>query len=95
MPPVAGGVAGPEYGADPVDRKFPMIVRRRTWLYRLAGQLHAQTVSFRDPVTASRARVFLRQSVGNPLELWARSANDLMRHEQSSSDSSRAQTSRR
>jgi len=54
-----------------------MIVRRRTWLYRLAGQRYAQTVSFKNRVTASGARVFLRRTVGDPLELWARSANDV------------------
>ena len=29
-----------------------MIVRRRTWLYRLAGQTFAQLISFKKPVTA-------------------------------------------
>jgi hypothetical protein len=53
-----------------------MIVRRRTWLYRLAGQQYAQTVSFEDRVTAAAARIFLRHTVGNPLELWARSVTD-------------------
>jgi hypothetical protein len=56
-----------------------MIVRRRTWLYRLAGQRYAQTVSFNVQVTASRARAFLRHSVGDPLELWGRSVNDVKR----------------
>ena len=32
-----------------------MIVRRRTWLYRLAGQTFAQMISFKQPVTASIA----------------------------------------
>jgi hypothetical protein len=54
-----------------------MIVRRRTWLYRLRGQRYAQTVSFQDRVTASGARMFLRRTVGDPLELWPRSANDV------------------
>jgi len=54
-----------------------VIVRRRTWLYRLAGQRYAQTVSFNNRVTASRVRVFLRHSVGDPLEVWARSVNDV------------------
>lgn len=54
-----------------------MVVRRRTWLYRLPGQSYAQTVSFRDRVTAARARTFLRSTVGNPLELWGRSKNDV------------------
>ena len=53
------------------------MVRRRTWLYRLPGQRYAQTVSFKERVTASCARVLLRRTVGDPLELWARSANDI------------------
>jgi len=54
-----------------------LIVRRRTWLYRLRGQRYAQTVSFKEQVTASSARGFLRRTVGDPLELWARSASDV------------------
>lgn len=53
------------------------MVRRRTWLYRLAGQRYAQTVSFLDPVTAAMARKHLRDTVGNPLELWGRCSNDV------------------
>jgi hypothetical protein len=49
-----------------------MIVRRRTWLYRLNGQLLAQPISFAQPVTASMARNFLRRYVGIPLDLWGR-----------------------
>lgn len=55
-----------------------MIVRRHTWLYRLAGQTFAQSVSFEKPVTASMAREALRRSVGNPSDLWGRSKNDLL-----------------
>jgi hypothetical protein len=54
-----------------------MIVRRRTWLYRLAGQRYPQSVSFDDRVTAAKARSFLRRTVGNPLELWGRNENDV------------------
>jgi hypothetical protein len=54
-----------------------VIVRRRTWLYRLAGQRFPQAVSFNDRVTASWVRDFLRNSVGDPLELWARNVNDV------------------
>lgn len=54
-----------------------MIVRRRTWLYRLAGQCYAQTISFDDRVTAAMARRHLRSTVGNPRELWGRSGNDV------------------
>ena len=49
-----------------------MIIRRRTWFYRLAGQMFAQTVSFASPVTAAMARSLLIRSVGKPLELWGR-----------------------
>jgi hypothetical protein len=59
------------------SRSTPIIVRRRAWLYRLAGQQYAQSVSFDDPVTAAMARSFLRRTVGNPLELWGRSTSDL------------------
>lgn len=54
-----------------------MIVRRRVWMYRLAGQLFAQTVSFARPVTAAMARSMLRRTVGQPLELWGRTTSDL------------------
>ncbi|HUD26987.1 MAG TPA: hypothetical protein VMQ45_14970 [Burkholderiaceae bacterium] len=54
-----------------------MIVRRRIWLYRLPGQQYAQVVSFDDQVTAITARNFLRRTVGNPLELWARNVDDV------------------
>jgi hypothetical protein len=54
-----------------------MMVRRRTWLYRLPGQQYAQVVSFDDAVTATTARDFLRRTVGNPLELWARTFDDV------------------
>jgi hypothetical protein len=55
-----------------------MVVRRRTWFYRLAGQMYAQLVSFDRPLTSSSARAALRRSVGNPLELWGRCPNDLV-----------------
>lgn len=55
-----------------------MLVRRRTWFYRLAGQMYAQLISFDRPVTSSSARMALRRSVGNPLEIWGRNASDLM-----------------
>ena len=53
-----------------------MIVRRRTWLYRLAGQMFAQLISFERPVTASIARNVIRRTVGNPLEIWGRGNKD-------------------
>lgn len=53
-----------------------MIVRRRTWLYRLAGQMFAQPISFAKPVTAAAARDFLRRTVGTPKELWGRRMDD-------------------
>ena len=49
-----------------------MIVKRRTWLYRLRGQAFAQPISFDEPVTATKAREDLRRSVGDPLDLWGR-----------------------
>ncbi|MGB0126859.1 MAG: hypothetical protein WBP72_04405 [Rhodocyclaceae bacterium] len=55
-----------------------MIVRRRTWLYRLQGQLFAQTVAFDHPVTAAGARELLRRTVGAPLELWGRGNDDVL-----------------
>jgi hypothetical protein len=55
-----------------------MIVRRRTWLYRLAGQQFVQSVSFERPVTVLRVKDILRRSVGNPLEIWGRDSNELL-----------------
>jgi len=54
-----------------------MIVLRRIWMYRLPGQPYAQTVSFDRPVTAAEAREYLRLQVGDPLELWARSVDEV------------------
>ncbi len=54
-----------------------MIVRRRTWLYRLPGERLIRSVSFKTPVTASQAKVALRQTVGAPEELWGRSIRDV------------------
>lgn len=54
-----------------------MIVRRRTWLYRLAGQRFVQSISFDFPVTAARVRDALRHSVGIPVELWGCSGTDM------------------
>lgn len=51
-----------------------MIVRRRTWFYRLAGEQFAHAITFNFPVTARKVRDALRKSVGAPLELWGRSA---------------------
>ena len=55
-----------------------MIVKRRTWLYRLAGQAYAQLISFDEPVTATKAREELRRSVGDPLDLWARDKSNAL-----------------
>lgn len=51
-----------------------MIVRRRTWFYRLAGEQFAHAITFNFPVTARKVRDALRKSVGAPLEIWGRSA---------------------
>ena len=56
-----------------------MVIRRRTWLYRLAGQRYAQLVSFDRPLTSSGARMALQRSVGDPLELWGRNEKDVAR----------------
>ncbi len=53
-----------------------MLVRRRVWMYRLAGQLLPQRISFEQPVTAAIVRRALRRTVGNPLELWGRGLTD-------------------
>lgn len=55
-----------------------MLVRRRTWLYRMAGQQFAQSISFEHPVTASIVRSALRRTVGMPLEIWGRSNSDIL-----------------
>lgn len=51
-----------------------MLVRRRTWFYRLAGQQFAHVITFRNPVTASKVKEALRHTIGIPIELWGRSA---------------------
>jgi hypothetical protein len=51
-----------------------MIVRRRTWFYRLAGQRFAHAITFKIPLTATKVKEALRRSVGMPIELWGRSA---------------------
>lgn len=53
-----------------------MLVRRRTWLYRLAGQAFPQQISFARPVTAAVVRRILRNTVGVPIELWGRGLAD-------------------
>jgi hypothetical protein len=55
-----------------------MIVRRRTWLYRLVGQPFVQSISFECPVTISKVRDVLRRSVGIPQEIWGRNSSDLI-----------------
>lgn len=54
-------------------REQIMIVRRRTWFYRLAGEHFAHAINFKLPVTATKVRETLRKTVGAPLELWGRS----------------------
>lgn len=54
-----------------------MIVRRRTWLYRLHGQHIIHSISFKAPMTAAQAKAWLRQSVGLPEEMWGRSIDDV------------------
>lgn len=47
-----------------------MIIRRRAWFYRLAGEHFAHAVTFRIPMTAQKVRESLRRTVGVPVELW-------------------------
>jgi hypothetical protein len=56
------------------NKEFIMIPLRRTWFYRLSGKNFAHQITFKMPVSASRVREFLRQTVGVPCELWGRSA---------------------
>ncbi|HWV19144.1 MAG TPA: hypothetical protein VNZ68_11270 [Rhodocyclaceae bacterium] len=53
-----------------------MIIRRRTWLYRLHGEVVIQSISFPMPLTMAQARAALRRTVGLPHELWGRSFSD-------------------
>lgn len=52
-----------------------MIVHRRTWFYRLAGQRFAHAITFKTPVTAAMVRATLGKTVGVPAELWGRTAH--------------------
>jgi hypothetical protein len=54
-----------------------MLIRRRIWLYRLAGQAQVQQISFERPVTAAAVRRALQRTVGNPTELWGRAMGDV------------------
>jgi hypothetical protein len=56
------------------NRERIMIIRRRTWFYRLAGQRFAQAVTFTSPMPAARVREALCRTVGVPLEIWGRNA---------------------
>lgn len=47
-----------------------MIVRRRTWLYRLPGERAIRSISFKIPVTTAQAKEALKRLVGPPSELW-------------------------
>lgn len=49
-----------------------MLVRRRTWFYRLAGEQFAHAITFKLPLTAARAKEALLKALGRPAaELWA------------------------
>ena len=54
-----------------------MIVRRRTWLYRMPGENAIRSISFRIPVTTAQAKEAIRRLAGAPTELWGRSLDDL------------------
>jgi hypothetical protein len=50
-----------------------MIVQRRTWFYRLAGETFAHSIYFKIPVTAAKVREELRRAFSaTTVELWAR-----------------------
>lgn len=46
-----------------------MIVRRRNWFYRLAGQHFARVITFGSPITAAKAKETLRRTGAIPVEL--------------------------
>lgn len=54
-----------------------MIVKRRTWLYRLPGESAIRSISFKIPVTTAQAKEAIRRLAGAPSELWGRSLDDL------------------
>lgn len=47
-----------------------MIVRRRTWFYRLAGQHFARVITFRNAITVAKVKETLRRAGEIPVELW-------------------------
>jgi hypothetical protein len=48
-----------------------MLVRRRTWFYRLAGEQFAHAITFKLPLTSARAKEALLKAIGKPAaELW-------------------------
>lgn len=48
-----------------------MLVRRRTWFYRLAGERFAHAITFKMPLTSARAKEALLKAIGKPpAELW-------------------------
>ena len=55
-----------------LTRESIMIVHRRTWFYRLAGQTFAQAISFKVPLTAHQVREEVRRLLHvTPLEVWS------------------------
>lgn len=58
-----------------------MIVRRRTWLYRLQGEDTIRSISFALPHTLAQAKQALQRTVGKPpTEVWGRSLDDCYAH---------------
>lgn len=50
-----------------------MIVHRRHWFYRLAGQKFAHAISFNVPLSAQQVRAELHRLFNlTPIELWGR-----------------------
>jgi hypothetical protein len=49
-----------------------MLVRRRTWFYRLPGEQFAHAITFKLPLTSARAKEALLKALGKrAAELWA------------------------
>lgn len=55
---------------DKASGEKDMIVRRRNWYYRLAGQHFARVITFRNPITATKVKAMLRRTDVLPVELW-------------------------
>lgn len=58
--------------SDQALKEDIMLVRRRTWFYRLAGEKFAHAITFKMPLTSARAKAALLKAIGKPAaEIWA------------------------